>query len=1271
MEFVKRSEGKNACAKSAYNSRSRIQFSGSDFAPERVYNWAHKPSTAYSSVLLPEGASAKFQCREKLWNLVERTENRKNSQLALEIVIALPDDRIVTLDDRKELALSFAHAHFVSKGLAVQLDIHPPENMLLLRNGEEGAGDHNWHAHLTVTTRRFRADGKGFERLKARDLMPDVCKGRVVAGENWGKVWASHQNAYFKSRGIDLKVDLPGVVSQDHLGPVRMRGRAIALIERNETAKELNSLESTDPVQVLNHVLSRQSTFSRQDIDRYAEKHIPGEYRASFQTEFWQQTGLVPLLDTEKGEATGLFSTSTVMEEERACLRLSDHLNAKPASLPKNLSKGTDPRSGLTEEQAKAFDKIISGSSLAIVEGHAGTGKSYLLNALKDTYEASRRTVRAMGPDTATVKALSHSGLDKAETIHRFLFRLKNGRVNIRKGKEVWMVDESGKLDNQAFREILRQANRCGAQLILSGCSSQLPPVGRGDMFRCLSSRFGASYLEDIQRQEREGQREMARELAKGAIGKALDRLVDHKGLHWTNGRSHAIESLAEKWAADRTLYPGHSSLIIAKTNKDVQYLNQLVREYRKRQGEISSEEYECETLMGKIVLSRGDSIEFRKKCESLGVENGLMGVVDEVSQNRLSVKIIGNSGSRTVSFDPKSYGSYQLGYAVTSFRSQGRTVDRAYVLHDRSMTQPMFYVGLTRHVKEAHLFVSKQNARGVADLKNQLSQKVERLTTLDFTSEPELKGRESRQQGDVEASRLCASPYLPSRLLGYGKKAVLSMKSGWNEFRQSQRDRREDVHFYSYSAGRNSAKSFDVARFEDLELPAYEKKSPSDLANSIGKRIELSDHKSAPAKNNKIPKVRSWSPLKDSERRLLSKYFEDADRASVLKDEQSESIWKASCGQRNRSAFDVISQSSQERLKQAIGPRALEILQDRACRHEEYTERKNQLPAIESGLRAHAESLLYRLFPEGPMRRDGQGVRLGNKGSLAVCLRGLNAGVYYDHENKQGGGLLGLVGRELGLDRQEAIRWSRGFLGVAPSMTSVPSIFRTNTRMSRQSSWISQVPGPGEKAPPLSELSRSLAHRYNEVARYPYRSAEGHDLFYILRLEAKDGSGKSIRPLSYGFQEGESQAHWSIRGYSGSPRPLYNQDLLTSMPNAPVLVVEGEKTAESAQSLFGVLGYVCTTWFGGASAVGKSNWSILQDRQVLIWPDNDRAGKEAASQVRGALNKCGARQVGIVQLPSYLPEKWDLADEIPARLDPKILLERSLLKQVDRSISR
>jgi DNA primase len=124
-------------------------------------------------------------------------------------------------------------------------------------------------------------------------------------------------------------------------------------------------------------------------------------------------------------------------------------------------------------------------------------------------------------------------------------------------------------------------------------------------------------------------------------------------------------------------------------------------------------------------------------------------------------------------------------------------------------------------------------------------------------------------------------------------------------------------------------------------------------------------------------------------------------------------------------------------------------------------------------------------------------------------------------------------------------------------------------------------------------------------------------------------------------------------------------------MPNAPVLVVEGEKTAESAQSLFGVLGYVCTTWFGGASAVGKSNWSILQDRQVLIWPDNDRAGKEAASQVRGALNKCGARQVGIVQLPSYLPEKWDLADEIPARLDPKILLERSLLKQVDRSISR
>ena len=48
--------------------------------------------------------------------------------MAREIVLALPADKRARREDRVELARSFAEEHFVSRGLAVQLDVHAPHD---------------------------------------------------------------------------------------------------------------------------------------------------------------------------------------------------------------------------------------------------------------------------------------------------------------------------------------------------------------------------------------------------------------------------------------------------------------------------------------------------------------------------------------------------------------------------------------------------------------------------------------------------------------------------------------------------------------------------------------------------------------------------------------------------------------------------------------------------------------------------------------------------------------------------------------------------------------------------------------------------------------------------------------------------------------------------------------------------------------------------------------------------------------------------------------
>ncbi|HEY4831924.1 MAG TPA: MobA/MobL family protein, partial [Waddliaceae bacterium] len=140
LEFVKRSSGKNACGKAAYNSRSRIHAIGNEWQPARTFDWSSRPPPVYHEVLLPEGVDPKFKSPEILWNAVEQKEVRRNSQTAFEMVLALPDDKVVSLEDKKHLARTFVEAHFVKHRLAAQIDIHAPDIKHV--SGEYEQADH-------------------------------------------------------------------------------------------------------------------------------------------------------------------------------------------------------------------------------------------------------------------------------------------------------------------------------------------------------------------------------------------------------------------------------------------------------------------------------------------------------------------------------------------------------------------------------------------------------------------------------------------------------------------------------------------------------------------------------------------------------------------------------------------------------------------------------------------------------------------------------------------------------------------------------------------------------------------------------------------------------------------------------------------------------------------------------------------------------------------------------------------------------------------------
>lgn len=166
----------------------------------------------------------------------------------------------------------------------------------------------------------------------------------------------------------------------------------------------------------------------------------------------------------------------------------------------------------------------------------------------------------------------------------------------------------------------------------------------------------------------------------------------------------------------------------------------------------------------------------------------------------------------------------------------------------------------------------------------------------------------------------------------------------------------------------------------------------------------------------------------------------------------------------------------------------------------------------------------------------------------------------------------------------------------------------------------------------------------------YEYRNAYDHLTGFVLRFA--DKSFHQVTP----WQDADGSVVWQVKDFAGI-RPLYGLVELGE-GDRPVLVVEGEKTADAARDLFP--SHAVLSWHGGANAVHRSDWSALRSFKVTIWPDADPPGKKAASTVAETLIKIGVKEVKLVGLPLGLPKGWDLADEIPDGMDIHELVENA-----------
>ena len=165
--------------------------------------------------------------------------------------------------------------------------------------------------------------------------------------------------------------------------------------------------------------------------------------------------------------------------------------------------------------------------------------------------------------------------------------------------------------------------------------------------------------------------------------------------------------------------------------------------------------------------------------------------------------------------------------------------------------------------------------------------------------------------------------------------------------------------------------------------------------------------------------------------------------------------------------------------------------------------------------------------------------------------------------------------------------------------------------------------------------------------AEYVYTNADGEVLVTVRRYNVKDIAGNPMLNTK-GKPKKEFRPFVEGSPYSKFPdiRPLYN--IPNIIASDRVVWVEGEKCADALNRA----GYTATCTIGGAGALTKKtapqfDFSPLQGKELILWPDNDTGGKKLADLIQDLALAAGARSVTMLTPPMGKPEGWDAADAL------------------------
>ena len=739
-QLISRGSGRSAVLSAAYRHCAKMEHQ----AEGRTVDYSGKRGLRHEEFLLPPDAPKWTKdliadrsvagAAEAFWNAVEAFEKRSDAQLAKEFIIALPVE--LTIDQNVALAREFVESEVLARGQVADWVFHD----------EPG----NPHIHLMTTLRPLLDSGFGPKKVMVAGddgapLRTDAGKivYRLWSGDKSDFLeqregWLSLQNKHLALAGLDIRVDGRSYAERGiDLVPTTHIGVATKAIDRKgEQAGAAPDLERLalfrqrkaenrerilrNPAIVLDLVSREMSVFTERDIAKVVHRYV--DDAGTFQqlmARIMQDPEVLRLEREHIALASGQrepakYTTRELIILEAQMARQSIWLAGRSSHgvREKVLAEAFERHARLSEEQRVAIAHVAGDERIAAVVGRAGAGKTTMMKAAREVWEAAG--YRVVG---AALAGKAAEGLEKeagisSRTLASWELAWSKGRDQL-DDKTVFVLDEAGMVSSRQMALFVDAVTKSGAKLVLVGDPDQLQPIEAGAAFRAIADRIGYAELETIYRQREQWMRSASLDLARGMVASALEAYDNAEMVRTAWTRQEAITSLIEDWNDE---YDSEkSTLILAHRRRDVRMLNELAREKLVERG-LVEEGFPFKTEEGIRNFAAGDRVVFLKNEGSLGVKNGMLATVVEAAAGRIVAEIGEGADRRQVTIEQHLYANVDHGYATTIHKSQGATVDRVKVLASRTLDRHLSYVAMTRHRETMELYV------GMAEFANRAS---------------------------------------------------------------------------------------------------------------------------------------------------------------------------------------------------------------------------------------------------------------------------------------------------------------------------------------------------------------------------------------------------------------------------------------------------------------------------------------------------------------------------------------------------------------------